>query len=1001
MTEPSETSESIDPREVSLYTGHFDGLWGLAWSPDGSRILSGSHDGTARVWDAATGREVFALTGHSMSVNAVAWSPDGSHLATSSEDHTARVWDAATGEHLLTLEVGGEGVGGALAWSPDSTRLLTHFGDAEARIWDTATGQAVRTLAEHTSKVTAVAWSPDRTRVATASDDGTARVWDVTTGTGLLHVGPLPGAAAHPDGNPTGTNAQDDAQDPHGPAEGAAGAEDVRHTENATEDAEDVEPMTGIAWSPDSRHLITAFDGTLPRVWDAVTGEEVVSLTSPGTDLVSTVAWSPDGTRVLTDNLRAATAHVWDPVTGTEQMALSGHDTWACSLAWSPDSTRVATGSYDRTVRVWDAATGQALAVLGPGCSVETASWSPDGTRVVVGTTVGPTRVWDLTTGETAVDLEATSGELSTVSWSPDGTRLAVDSYYSESVAVLDAATGRLERSLGARSAAVNAFAWSPDGSRALTGVGLDLAVVWDVGTGEVALRLEGHHDVVTSVAWSPNGARVLTASQDGTAQIWDTTTGQAVHTFSHDWLREVVWTRGGPRVVTGSREGIGHVWDAITGGELVTLAGDGAMLRSFSWSPDGKRVAAGFNDGTVRVWDEVAGTEVLRLEGHRFGITTVQWSPDGTRVLTGSEDGTLRLWDAATGEATGIMLCFLPDGQAAALDTATLGLRAGSQAVWDYLGRSVLADGQRTRLPVEPSQAPPLPSPQGQSSPSQEEDAQGPGHIPQEPAAADAGGHDLTDVGAPGGEGSTSEGTGAAAGTQAGILAEAEAASPDAVRPDAVGSQASRVTAGAQADQPGAPFITSSAPGPWDVIPVIDSPDPGRQAGTAATPPLAGPTDQDQAEPVTGSATGLRVEEQQAEDRQVETPTQAPAPWGDPTLRRQVHAEVEEFVAVLARRDLYELASRYGISGDPLAALDQQLERLPVPASELELYPLERADDYVNDHHRLTLSELDGGGGAVIESELWHNGADTGARLVAHWVPMGIFQFDFRELRS
>ena len=221
MTVPSETSATIDPREVSLYAGHFDALWGVAWSPDGTRLLSGSHDGTARVWDANRGTELFALAGPSLSISAVAWSPDGTRLLTAAEDHSVRVWDATTGADLLTLGVGGSGVGGAVAWSPDSTRILTSFDDASARIWDASSGQVVRTLSGHTEHLTAVSWSPDGTRVATASDDGTARIWDVTTGTELLRVGPMAfvgrGATMGPDGRPTHV----------GP----------------------IEPMTGLSWS--------------------------------------------------------------------------------------------------------------------------------------------------------------------------------------------------------------------------------------------------------------------------------------------------------------------------------------------------------------------------------------------------------------------------------------------------------------------------------------------------------------------------------------------------------------------------------------------------------------------------------------------------------------------------------------------------------------------------------------------------------------------------------
>ena len=123
-----------------------------------------------------------------------------------------------------------------------------------------------------------------------------------------------------------------------------------------------------------------------------------------------------------------------------------------------------------------------------------------------------------------------------------------------------------------------------------------------------------------------------------------------------------------------------------------------------------------------------------------------------------------------------------------------------------------------------------------------------------------------------------------------------------------------------------------------------------------------------------------------------------APAPWGDEDLRRRIYTEVQEFVAAIARRDVNELASRYGIAGNDLAGLDGQLAGLTAPASDLTLYPVEQADDYVDGHHRLALSELEGGG-VVISSELWAHDAATGARLVAHWNPMGIYPFDFRRV--
>ena len=135
------------------------------------------------------------------------------------------------------------------------------------------------------------------------------------------------------------------------------------------------------------------------------------------------------------------------------------------------------------------------------------------------------------------------------------------------------------------------------------------------------------------------------------------------------------------------------------------------------------------------------------------------------------------------------------------------------------------------------------------------------------------------------------------------------------------------------------------------------------------------------------------------AEPAEAAEPTEpTPAPWGSADLRQRIYTEVQEFVAAIARRDVNELASRYGMAGNDLAGLDEQLAGLSSPASDLTLYPLEQADDYVDGHHRLDLSELEGGG-VVISSELWAHDRPCGARLIAHWNPMGIYPFDFRNV--
>ncbi len=361
-------------------TGNTGGVWAVAWSPDGTRLLTGGYGG-AQVWDAATAEPLHRLTGHTGGVWAVAWSPDGTRLLTGGEDSTVRVWDAATAEplHQLTGHTGGVW---AVAWSPDGTRLLTG-GDGGARIWDTATAEPLHQLTGHTGGVWAVAWSPDGTRLLTGGEDSTVRVWDAAT-------------------------------------------------------AEPLHQLTGgvqaVAWSPDGTRLLTGGDGDA-RIWDAATAEPLHQLTGH-TGRVQAVAWSPDGTRLLTGGY--GDARIWDAATAEPLHQLTGHTGRVQAVAWSPDGTRLLTGGVASTVRVWDAATAEPLHQLtGHTDWMQGVAWSPDGTRLLTGG-YGGARVWDAATAEPLHQLTGHTGGVWAVAWSPDGTRLLTG---GDGARVWDAAT--------------------------------------------------------------------------------------------------------------------------------------------------------------------------------------------------------------------------------------------------------------------------------------------------------------------------------------------------------------------------------------------------------------------------------------------------------------------------------------------------------------------------------------------------------------------------------
>ena len=204
-----------------------------------------------------------------------------------------------------------------------------------------------------------------------------------------------------------------------------------------------------------------------------------IQIFSGRVDYVTAVAWSPDGKRIATgadDGVR-----VWDAVTGEKLLSLE-HGSQVESVAWSPDGSRIATGSFG-DVRVWDAVTGKELLSLGYGHLVESVAWSPDSRRIAAGYGVGDVRVLDAVTGVELLSLKCRYGSWS-VAWSPDGRRIAAAS--DGRARVWDAVTGKELLTLEC-DYMVKSVAWSPDGRRILVKYRKNKIRIWDVTSGEQA----------------------------------------------------------------------------------------------------------------------------------------------------------------------------------------------------------------------------------------------------------------------------------------------------------------------------------------------------------------------------------------------------------------------------------------------------------------------------------------------------------------------------------
>jgi WD40 repeat protein len=605
----------------------------VAFSPDGTQVATASDDGSARVFEAATGAQLIRLD-HDRAVNAVAFSPDGSRVATASDDGSARVLEAASGTELARLDH--DRAVNAVAFSPDGSRVATASDDGSARVFEAASGTQLTRL-DHDGPVNAVAFSPDGSRVAAASDDRSARVFEADTGaelTRLHHDGKVNSVAFSPDGSRIVTGGASARV-----FEAASGTELIRLIHDG--------PVRMVVFSPDGTRIATTNAGGSTRVFEAASGAELARLDHDGP--VNAVAFSPEGSRIVTGS---GSARVFEPTSGIE-LAHLDHNGPVNGVAFSPDGSWVATASADGSARVFEAASSAELARLGHDGPVNAVAFSPDGTQVATASDDGSARVFEVASGTQLTRLDH-DGPVNAVAFSPDGSRVAAGGSGrrgSGSARVFEAASGAELGRLG-HDGPVNAVAFSPDGTQVATASDDGSARVFEVASGTQLTRLD-HDGPVNAVAFSPDGTQVATASDDGSARVFEVASGTQLTRLDHDGpVNAVAFSPDGTQVATASDDGSARVFEVATRTELARLHHDRAV-NAVAFSPDSSRVATGgmdiFGSGSARLFEPASGTELAYLV-HDRSLSAVAFSPDSSQVATASDDGSARVFEVASG---------------------------------------------------------------------------------------------------------------------------------------------------------------------------------------------------------------------------------------------------------------------------------------------------------------------------------------------------------------
>lgn len=538
---------------------HQDFLHALSFSPDGTRLASGSLDKTVRLWDTTTGTETGKPLQHRLGVLALAWSPDGTRIVAGTGDSRAptwsqkqngelRLWDATNQTEIQTFD-GVTSQVNSVAFTPDGAGIVSGGISGEVVLWNSETGAVVRRFGQQQCEIWGVALSPDGAAVAAACGDGAVRVWQLATGEEMATL------------------------------RGHAGQ------------------VSCVRFHPRTGELVSGgYDGTI-KIWKSIENRVRTNL-GPHSWTIKSIQFSSDSQTIVTADYTSV--RVFDAATGKPQRLIHP-DHWMVSAAVTNDLATVYVGGFEKPdgggsgfVSAWNLATGERLFGIDPQAGVAvTVELAPNSRYLVAhgrksDYSLRPVSLWELS-GEGPPTLKGTWTATAEPQFSSDSSQLLLAT--TEGVRLISTATGTVAREFSQPSATVRELQISPDLQTVAAGCDDGQLIVWNAADGSVRGMVAGHSQTIRRMLFAPDSSALVTASFEET-RIWD---------LAPLALRTELFVPASPMCITPDSQtlmttsGMVTLWQLSTGQELLRLEGYRILSPTcIAVSPDGTILAEG-----------------------------------------------------------------------------------------------------------------------------------------------------------------------------------------------------------------------------------------------------------------------------------------------------------------------------------------------------------------------------------------------------------------------